>query len=238
VELLVVIAILGLLMSILLPTMSAAREQARRSRCASNLRQIAYAWLRYLDEEANGVFPLARKVDRFNIHWFYGGKNEMMAGGGWYVLNPRPINWYMGLDPAGNRAAEIFHCPSDIGCLNLPDPVARTCSTYDYYGNSYPLNRTITQGHVDDECNRTTPYEALRLVDIEVSPSLFVLAADYQMMYTTWGNTQYRAFWHDPDGNFANMSFLDGHAAWIRMEWGVEWTNRYVLPYRWCERDP
>ena len=41
IELLVVVAIIGLLISILAPSLASAREQARRTLCSSNLRQIA-----------------------------------------------------------------------------------------------------------------------------------------------------------------------------------------------------
>ena len=57
IELLVVVAIIALLISILLPTLARARESARRSICASNLRQIGTAAILYAGT-SRGSFPV------------------------------------------------------------------------------------------------------------------------------------------------------------------------------------
>ena len=58
VELLVVIGIIALLISILLPSLSKARETANRAKCASNLRQIGQAILLYANDNKD-MFPEA-----------------------------------------------------------------------------------------------------------------------------------------------------------------------------------
>jgi len=69
VELLVVIAIVGVLVGLLLPSVQGARESARRSSCASNLKQVGLAL--HASHDAQKHFPAAFTAanDPGNVNW-------------------------------------------------------------------------------------------------------------------------------------------------------------------------
>lgn len=82
VELLVVIAIIGILVSLLLPAVQAAREASRRIKCQNQLKQLALGIENY--EDSLKVFPASGIVDTTLYKTSYESRSGTMMS--WIVL--------------------------------------------------------------------------------------------------------------------------------------------------------
>ncbi|MFO1095359.1 MAG: DUF1559 domain-containing protein [Planctomycetaceae bacterium] len=126
IELLVVIAIIGLLIALLLPAVQSAREAARRTTCANNLRQLGLAahdhhdtfrhlppGVGYYPTTANGVFG----TYFFHLLPYLEQSNLFLSALG-DVTFPAPTGtvsiYYPGNNGVYRRPVATFLCPSDL----------------------------------------------------------------------------------------------------------------------------
>jgi prepilin-type N-terminal cleavage/methylation domain-containing protein/prepilin-type processing-associated H-X9-DG protein len=226
IELLVVVAILSVLIALLLPAVSRARNRAKELYCATQLRQIGLGWQMYLMEN-NDTFPKWES----NIQWFYGGKHPSVYNLG-SMLPYRPLNPYVAMAIKNEQQAEVFRCPADRPILDGDGGMGPSGGypTYDFYGNSYMMNSGLTWR---TEPNPSNPnayifvYKPYRLSEIETVPSRLVLAGDCQWYYTMC-DTVWDANFHNYDDRM-NMLFLDGHVKYLQLVRGKGDTGEYTF---------
>ncbi len=107
IELLVVIGVIALLLSVILPSLNLAKEQAKGIYCLSNLRQMTIASATY-NSENNGYFPIAQWSDETKSYcWDF----ITYTDNGIEVVEP-------GLLWQGDTIDKINQCPSYKGSNN------------------------------------------------------------------------------------------------------------------------
>jgi prepilin-type N-terminal cleavage/methylation domain-containing protein/prepilin-type processing-associated H-X9-DG protein len=169
VELLVVIAIIALLISMLLPALSKARQAANTVYCASNLRTIGQMMGQYtIDNQGKypwGDMRWAGLTDAggnpISTNYFYAGKNSVTLGGGNYditwddLLSPYFAMQFTDLEILSfeaPRSNPVMVCPSDTFATN----------TATSFGRTYAMIRTATNtgatGTIDPVTGQPTTY--------------------------------------------------------------------------------
>jgi len=221
IELLVVISIIALLVAILLPALSQAREEGKAIACASNLRQVGLAQVSYLNDYD---FRFFEYVGPSNFREF--GQGGQSLGG---VNDPRPLNVYV------NDNLEMFYCPSDQGRAASPYS-AVTPTIWEVLGASYIFNMIgVPDQWASSFANPND--NVANLSDQILNTSRFVLFGEYSLIDVNWDapSSKWATGWGAPiglsvSGNFhepfyddhtLNVAFADGHATRLNEVRGV-----------------
>lgn len=184
IELLVVIAIIALLAAILFPVFSRVRENARRSSCQSNMKQLGMAAVQYVQDNDDRLF----------------GTYTNISGEGQRFWMDRIMPYIKG--DASNKRAQLFFCPSETqATATLPV----TSSNVSYCYNNYYLSCCTTADAANGKHLSEIPDTTGTVLFAEAtgrSGSKYTCRA---------GGTNYPEDPHLDGGNFA---FVDGHVKW------------------------
>ena len=244
-ELLIVIAIIALLISILLPMVTRAREMANRTVCLSNIRQLQIGWLAYA-EEHKGHFCTASPA--YPLRGSAAGAGRVFEGTGWLTCSAQ-AQFDDVVDFPNSRLWPYVHNINSYYCPNDTRPVKGTCdpmfpevgSLVSYgmnpvMGEIYISRDTIYVGGVEGSSSQqlVTTLAQIRhpestFVFIEVGPSYGSPKFGLPILGTLTGLNQttplcpYHRHGSVCEGN--TISFADGHAMFWSYAHPVEVSN-------------
>jgi len=208
IELLVVIAIIAILAAILFPVFAKAREKARQSTCASNVKQMANAMIMYV-QDYDETFPC--QTPGIEAFW------------------PHQIQPYI-------KSWQVYHCPSigggtastDWGGQTFPYGLPTYCFTYRLW-DARPSSCNYvptTLAAIPNPSDKFMLFDSCTLIGGHYGYALTATACGQ------WGcganvaasfaagspNLSYC-----PHSGGANFGFIDGHAKW--QSGGQIWNN-------------
>lgn len=168
VELLIVLGIIVLLVSILLPAIGRAREQAKRVQCLSNMRQLTVAWLTYANDHKGRICGSETQAgigDTPNS-WLYappGQRPSVSVTNTFAGINPLPsfFGWIAGGGGISVKKGVLWPYLKSEGVYLCPDDVHPTAPM------SYQINGLLA-GRVG------TPRTLLSLSEIRRPSTTFV----------------------------------------------------------------
>jgi len=201
IELLVVIAIIALLMGILIPVLSRAREQGRRAACLHHLRNLVWSWLMYADDN-DGRLVRGQAGDNGWVRFLGTLPNEQPIEDQLDAIREGLLFTY-------TKMAKLYRCP-----------VAERNEM-----------RTYSTVHAMNGVNFTGSGEVYsRLSQVRRAGERLVFLDDYGEDWDAcWAVWYTQPSWWNPipmrHRKGTTFAFADGHCDW----WG--WTDQRTIDY-------
>ncbi len=226
IELLVVIAVIAVLMGILMPALSRAREQGKRTVCLNGLKQLTLAWIMYADESdnriVNGEAGFSRGVGttKTEIAWIGKGWHNDYGQGTYLPEAQQELSIRGGsLWPFCNNL-KAYRCPTgrpgQLVTYAAMDSVNARSRSGTWTGGDRITAKGKKHGRTTLWLKKitdiSTPGPAKRMVFIDegwVTPDSF--AVHYEAGNQRW--------WDDPPvrhGGGTNISMADGHSEYLK----------------------
>lgn len=197
IELLVVIAIIALLLAILLPSLNAARDQAKAVRCRNNLKQIGLAFTLYTDDN-EGKFP---------------------RNGGIWIVKFLPYIGGQGDRDEDYRKMGVYNCPMYPNKEQTLDYVINSWKDGESeYIGSTPVSdfrRRAEKIFLAD--NEDGSWRPIIRADQGLSGGRSVFDV-WEPRHLPTGARGQRRVAHARHRDGCNAAFMDGHSDWIQTE--------------------
>ena len=216
VELLVVIGIIALLVSILLPALQSANEQAKKVKCASNLRNIGQSIHMYASDNK--------------------GKLPQHTGNAVYWLWDLPNRTRDAMLKSGNQR-DTLYCPSnerqnadELWNYGGNNPNGYTVSGYFFlmrrpagglpqllaFGVTPQLRLDYLETITDKQpqANRTSPADIELAADATLSNTVNLKTARFSAVQGGWPEPHWSNHLKGTMATGGNILFLDGHVTW------------------------
>ena len=196
IELLVVIAIIAILAAILFPVFARARENARRSSCTSNLKQIGLGTLQYL-QDYDEILPFMYHEDLSGPRFYL-----------WYDINP-----YV-------KSGQVWKCSSDTVDRSQV-PIERTLG---YYGSIAPTNVQFSSYLANYNIFKPSgnpPVAGTNVAAFNNTAERITLGElngnyQYPGAYGATDGARWARLNQERHFDGTNYLFLDGHVKWLK----------------------
>lgn len=251
-ELLVVVSVVSLLMAMLAPSLSAARERAKQAVCGSRLRQWSLAFGCYAAENS-GKWPHCDGLERGprDIRHPHVSKEDLADWHGWMDLLPpmlhlKPWQDYPRYQHPNKNT--FYQCPSahpleTVGVYSYRPLregyfsfAMNSCLELDANAWAPPGNLGYPMPSFLDTAKIACPQRVILLFDQLLDPrkgfdehKLYRGAGKHSGSYPKSFAARHR---HGDSGLGGNILFTDGHTEWRRSVWKAQWDPELEVPPR------